>query len=216
MNKEITLHLIKEHKFRISIAIIWLLNILAGIVIVSGLENTFMPFTPLSLTIIFALILWHGDFKKEILLALGIPVIIGTIVSFLGVNYGFIFGDYAFGDNLGVKIFGVPLMIGFNWSILVFATSSISKLISNNSILAATAGAVLMTSLDIIMEISAPRFGYWEFKLGVAPVKNYVSWFIISFIAHLIFQKVLKTDHFMLSFHIFTAMTLFFSVFILI
>ena len=34
------------------------------------------------------------------------------ISEILGVNYGLIFGDYIYLDNLGYKVFGVPVIIG--------------------------------------------------------------------------------------------------------
>ena len=37
----------------------------------------------------------------------------------IGVNTGLLFGTYEYGANLGFKIFGVPLIIGVNWTVLI-------------------------------------------------------------------------------------------------
>ena len=44
--------------------------------------------------------------------------LIGMFSEFIGVNYGVIFGEYIYGNNLGFKLFGVPFLIGLNWVIL--------------------------------------------------------------------------------------------------
>ena len=49
------------------------------------------------------------------------------IAEILGVNYGLIFGKYDYGDNLGLKLLGVPLLIGLNWVVLTFICGSISN-----------------------------------------------------------------------------------------
>ncbi|NER13069.1 carotenoid biosynthesis protein [Leptobacterium flavescens] len=213
MGKPEILKLLLKEKLKVSIALIWLLNALAIIGIYAGFESVLVALTPLNLICILFLILWHTDFKKQTLIALSIPFLIGLTVSYLGVNYGLIFGPFSYGENLGFKVLNVPLIMGVYWAILTYSTASISKLISNHHILAAISGAVLTTSLDLLIEVSASRFDYWRFEQGFAPIQNYIGWFAVSFVVHLIFQKVLKNDHFMLSFHIFTAMTMFFSVF---
>ena len=203
-----------HNKLKISIAIIWISLILVVTGIKLGYESSFVQFIPYNICLLFFLILWHADFKKEVFYAISVPFIIGTVVEYFGVNYELIFGKYNYGETLGFKILGVPIIIGIYWTILVFATASISRLVSDNYLLSAISGAVLMTSLDILIEVSAPRFQLWEFQQGYPPLQKYAVWFFVSLIIHLIFQKILKSDHFMLSFHIFTALTIFFSVFI--
>ena len=51
------------------------------------------------------------------------------IAETIGVNFGILFGDYEYGENLGFKIFGVPFLIGINWIVLTFITGSLSSLI---------------------------------------------------------------------------------------
>ena len=59
--------------------------------------------------------------KKNIISALSI-FLIGMIAEILGVNFGIIFGEYEYLDNLGIKIFGVPIIIGVQWILLTFIT----------------------------------------------------------------------------------------------
>ena len=39
---------------------------------------------------------------------------------------------------------------------------------------------LMMMLLDILIEVSAPRFDFWLFKNDVIPLKNYIAWFVIG------------------------------------
>ena len=80
-------------------------------------------------------------------------------------------------------------MIGLNWAILIYCTAALAKKIQQNSVVSSAIGAILMVLLDAIIEISAPRFDFWEFENGHVPLQNYIGWFCTAFIAHLLFQK---------------------------
>jgi len=198
----------------ISITLIWLFNIAGIIGIIVGYEDWFISLTPLHLLVYIGLIFFNSENYKKILFALLIPFTIGVVAEYLGVNYGFIFGTYQYGERLGYKILGVPLMIGVNWAILVYSTAAIAQKISGNPIISSLIGALLMVALDIIIEVSAPRFDFWEFQDGIIPLQNYMGWFIIACIAHILFQKVYKIMHYTLSIHIFIAIFVFFTTFL--
>lgn len=208
--------MISKHKLNISIFIIWLFNISGIFGILSSYSNWFLSLTPLNLFIYFLVILVNvKPLNSSFFLAFSIPFLIGFITEFLGVNYSLLFGAYSYGENLGVKIYGVPLMICINWGVLTVITSDIAALFSKNLIIKSVLGGLLMMLLDILIEISAPRFDFWEFENLVIPIKNYIAWFYIGSIAHLgynIFK--LKTER-KISFHIFIAMLLFFTTFLI-
>ena len=51
---------------------------------------------------------------------------VGIFVEFLGVNYGLIFGNYEYGQNMGPKFLGVPFLIGINWIIITLISGGIT------------------------------------------------------------------------------------------
>ena len=51
----------------------------------------------------------------------------GMITEILGVQWGWIFGNYQYGDALGYKVLGVPLLIGVNWALLTIITGAIAQ-----------------------------------------------------------------------------------------
>ncbi|MFD2563803.1 carotenoid biosynthesis protein [Aquimarina rubra] len=203
-----------ERKLLISIILIWLFNISGIIGILIGYQDWFLSLTPLNLLLYLALILWNSKINLTLILALLIPFSIGMITEYLGVNHGLIFGDYQYGENLGIKIWGVPWIIGVNWTLLVYCTAAISKKIHHNIIVSSFIGAVLMVALDVIIEVCAPRFDFWEFKDGTAPLQNYIGWLATAFIALILFQKIHKTLQYAVSIHIFIAIFIFFTTFL--
>ena len=59
----------------------------------------------------------------------------GMITEILGVQLGWIFGDYQYGEALGYKLFGVPLLIGVNWTLLTLITGAIAQQFYENIIM---------------------------------------------------------------------------------
>ncbi|MAT23076.1 MAG: hypothetical protein CML86_06205 [Rhodobiaceae bacterium] len=96
----------------ISIALIWLFHVsgILGIIYVNS--NWFISFTPLNLTLNFILLLINCKGNKRVITIILLGFFIGMITEILGVQYGWIFGDYQYGSQLGTKLMGVPLLIG--------------------------------------------------------------------------------------------------------
>lgn len=207
--------MIAKYKVYLSIFIIWLFNVSGIIGILSSKSEWFLGLTPLNLMLYFIIILWN--LKKidiRFLYAFSIPFIIGFLVEFLGVNYSLFFGTYEYGENLGAKIGGVPIMICINWGVLTVITSDISKIISKNTVIRFVLGGFMMMILDVVIEISAPRFDFWEFENGVVPLKNYIAWFVIASIAHFFYNLFKIESDKKISIQILIAITIFFSTFL--
>ena len=115
---------------------------------------------------------------------------IGFLVEVIGVNYGIIFGNYTYGTVLGFKVLNVPLMIGVNWFFLSISCGGISDIFFKELIPKVLLGSFLMVFLDILIEPLAPVLNFWEFEGGIAPIKNYIGWFITSFLIQLVYQKM--------------------------
>ena len=110
---------------KISVVLIWLFHFsgLLGILFID--RELFLETTPVNLFITIVLLFVNlPDVNKNVLLAAVVAFLVGMAVELLGVNYGLIFGQYVYGDNLGVKVGGVPLLIGANWVMLTFITGA--------------------------------------------------------------------------------------------
>ncbi len=203
----------KANKKNISIFIIWLVHISGLLGMVFYDLDFFAGYTSLNLflmsIILFANIKLNN---KNRIFALLLIFLIGMLSEFIGVNYGLIFGEYIYGNNLGFKLFGVPFLIGLNWVILTVICANIASfLIKNNSILQMIiVGTSLMLLIDIVMEPIAPKLDLWKFKNLVVPSSNYIGWLIISILTQTIYNTKFKQKEVKLSFNLYTAIFTFF------
>ena len=196
---------------KISIGILWLFHLsgLLGLLYID--KNLFASLTPLNLFISSTLLFVNQKSlnKKEIIIVLLI-FLIGMIAEILGVNYGLIFGKYDYGDNLGLKLLGVPLLIGLNWVILTFICGSISNHFIKNKYLSIVVAIILMLLIDITLEPIAPILDYWEFSGSIAPIQNYIGWAFTSLLTLSIYQFFYSKKEFTFSINLFLAQLLFF------
>lgn len=194
--------LYKNKEFlRFSVFFVWLINISGFFGLLSDQKDFFLIMSPLAILITFILLILNYDFKqKGFITALISIIIIGFLVEFLGVNYDLFFGSYEYGNNLGYKIGGVPIIMSVNWLVLIFLAGSFTeKIIPNPLPLKVLFAALLMVFLDIFLEICAPKLDYWKFNEEVVPISNYNSWFIISAICLYIYFKLIKEKEYTLS-----------------
>jgi len=173
-----------------SIFIVWLVNISGFFGILSDEKDFFLSSSPYVLTMTLFLLLVNNTIDKKFLLRLFFIFLLGLSVEIIGVNFSFFFGEYKYGENLGVKIFDVPIVIGFNWVLLIILTGNFANRIFPKSIIGKVLfGSTMMILLDLLIEISAPKLDYWEFAINPVPFSNYFWWFVFSIIFHLIYQS---------------------------
>ena len=203
----------KANKKNISIFIIWLVHISGLLGMVFYDLDFFAGYTSINLflmsIILFANIKLNN---KNQIFSLLLIFLIGMFSEFIGVNYGLIFGEYIYGNNLGFKLFGVPFLIGLNWVILTVICANIASiLIKNNSIIQIIIlGTLLMLFMDFVMEPIAPKLDLWKFKNLVVPTSNYIGWIIISILTQTIYNIQFKVKEVKLSFNLYTAIFTFF------
>lgn len=198
----------------IAIAIVWLFHISGIIGISLGFQDWFASRTGLNLFIMFLVLVFF--FPLDSLKKWGIFFIFGILgifAEYLGVTFGLFFGEYAYGNNFGPKVFEVPILIGVNWAMLTFICGAIANGLAEHIFLKALLGTFMMLFLDLFMEKVAPIFDFWEFSGGYAPVDNYIAWGIISFIFHLVFHFAKIKGQFKISLHLYLVQLAFFVYF---
>ncbi len=197
---------------KVSIIIIWLFHLsgLLGLLYID--KNLFASLTPLNLFISTTLLFVNQTKASRLKFFIVFMIFfVGMLAEILGVQYGLIFGNYEYGNNLGLKLLGVPILIGFNWIVLTVICGSISEKIFNNSkVLAIIFGVVLMLILDLTLEPIAPVLDYWEFSGSKAPIQNYIGWGLTSLVTQCLYQYFYKNKEFIFSLNLFIAQFLFF------
>lgn len=203
-----------KYKLHFSVFLLVLFHISAMIGIGLGYKEWFVSKTPFTLLLSAVLLVWNypvNSLKKWGFA--GFCLFIGMLAEWIGVSRGWLFGDYAYGENMGPKFQGVPYLIGVFWAILVFVTGSIASRISRNLFVKIFLGAFLMVFLDYFMETVAPIFDFWTFEGGIAPLENYLTWFAVAFFLHFIFQKFDLKGNFKFSLALYLTQLIFFGYF---
>ena len=120
--------------------------------------------------------------------------VVGTyLFTFLaeavGVATGAVFGQYEYGSTLGWAWRGVPLVIAFNWAMVVNGSVCIAERavprgegVSRRVAIALLAG-LIATAFDFAMEPVAMRLDYWRWPGNAVPLQNYAAWFGIAVLA---------------------------------
>lgn len=177
LNREIT-----------SIAIIWLFHVSGILGIIYGNSEWFISATPLILSINFGLLLINCNSHKWFFHMVILGFLTGMITEILGVQRGWIFGDYKYGNALGYKILGVPMLIGVNWALLTIITAAIAQQFYENLFMRIVIGVCLMIFLDLLIEPIAPVLDFWAFEGGNAPLQNYIGWTAVAIFLQSIFH----------------------------
>jgi bisanhydrobacterioruberin hydratase len=161
-------------------------------------KSFFIGATPLNLLLMGCLLVaTHRQRNAAFWLFLGICTVTGITVEVIGVNTGWLFGQYAYGTVLGYKWQGVPLLIGINWFITIYCCgitvhTLLQKLLAKvgdtinqpqklQALSVVVDGASLAVFFDWIIEPVAIKLGFWAWGgNGAIPMFNYICWFGIS------------------------------------
>ena len=171
-----------------------------------------LPLSSFTLFCSFLVLLQSYRWKKEIVLASALVFLVGFGAEWVGVTSGKLFGNYWYGNNLGTKLFGVPLIIGINWAMLSLLCSAISIRWIKHPFIQLLAAAAIMTGLDWIMEPVAIKNDFWHWKNNHIPLFNFACWFGISCITNWVYISIAKPKVNKTSLTLFLLITLFFTI----
>ncbi|WP_051267901.1 carotenoid biosynthesis protein [Terrimonas ferruginea] len=162
----------------------------------------FLTATPFNLLLMMGLLFWtqkprNTGFWIFVLCCF----VAGMTVEIVGVQTSALFGHYNYGWIMGIKVLGVPLMLGVNWFMVVYISAITTwRLLSGTApLIKIIVTALLAVGYDWLMEPVAIRLGYWQWGGdGSVPVYNYITWFLVSMLLAAIFHwcKVSKDNKF--------------------
>lgn len=205
-------------KFWISASVAVLFNIGGIAAFLLWGKSLLSALSAVNLLIMAILVLINHEASTKKFLAVFISIVlIGLSAEIVGANTGIIFGNYKYSTVLGFSIFGVPLIIGLNWAVVVLGTYSLSQLIISSkfwpthltkSWVSITLASGLATLFDYLLEPVAIHLNFWQWQNGNIPLLNYISWFGVSFVALFVLTKT-KTEENKIAAIVLLAQTIF-------
>lgn len=149
----------------------------------------------------------------RILIPFSLVFLIGLFIEVIGVNTGYLFGDYTYSDSLGLKIMNTPIIIGLLWLSLSVGIQSLLKQTPLKKWVIISLGGLFMMLFDILLEPVAIHYDLWQWTAPSVPLYNYFCWFVFAFIMQIILfdftsKKGLFKYSFIVNFIFFLTLTL--------
>lgn len=192
------LHGILQQKSLVATGIALLVHTVGLVGMVWIDQAWFASMTPVNLLLMSALLLWTQESKDRLFYAVvGLSFFTGMLTEITGVHTGLLFGEYAYGTKMGFAIFGVPVVIGVNWFVVVFSAACAASLLAERirrllrmspatgvaariPLMDVLLSVTLAVGFDWIMEPAAVRLGFWTWAGdGNVPMLNYLTWFAV-------------------------------------
>jgi putative membrane protein len=205
-----------NNRFQFSLMLLIIIYAVGIVSVLSGHADSLMRLTFYNLLFAVALLLFNAEGIGKTYIGWFLFVALaGYLVELLGIETGWVFGEYQYGSGLGLKLFDVPFIIGFNWAVLVFASAAIVNKFSIPGWLKAALAATIMVLYDVLLEPVAVRFDFWNWNGGAIPMQNYIAWWIIAFLMLLGITYFTKNLRNRIALYIIAAQAIFFIIIIL-
>lgn len=156
--------------------------------VVAETRPVMLALTPVFLLVtgVVSLVLaWPSERRIRFVLWIAVAYAITLAAEIVGVATGLVFGAYYYGPTLGPALGGVPLIIGFNWVLVVLACTSLFTGLKAWRWWAPPVAALVATGFDAILEPIAMKYDYWQWVSGEIPLQNYLAWFVLALVVAL-------------------------------
>ena len=167
---------------------------IAGIIGIRFYPEFFLKTTFVAILIPLGMYFYRANIKKKDWFIIFLVYVITFFSEWIGVNYGWLFGSYSYGNSLGFKIGGVPLLIGLNWVLLALVSRQISSKLFSSKWLVIFVSAILMVLIDVIIEPLSGNLDFWYWENSTIPLSNYRDWFLVAVINQW-FLSFVKTNN---------------------
>lgn len=173
----------------------------------------FLTLAPFTLLLTALLLLAHHTPRcKSLVLYCLLTWLMGFGVEVIGVKTGLPFGHYYYGATLGWQVWTVPLIMGLNWLVLVYAVGNILSLLPIHNLTKSLVGALLLVGLDVLIESVASRLDFWHWQQAAIPYLNYVGWYGVSWGLLMLFYQFDFQVHNKLGGYVYMVLSSFFGL----
>lgn len=151
-------------------------------------KNIFTKLTPVALILSTILLVYFnmGKLNKKTIVYFVFVFIASFFIEVVGVKTGDLFGNYFYGNGLGVMIFKTPVLIGLNWVLMIYMSSAIFGNKSKSVVTQVIFTSLLMLSYDVVLEPAASKMNMWFWQGDKIPMQNFLMWGLVAVVFQLI------------------------------
>lgn len=212
MNVREQLSFVNKSSLLIAVLVIFYTVGIVGLLL-PAYHDYFLSLSFFNLMLSFGIVLIARKSKiSRFLLFMLVCIAYGFIAELIGTKTGLLFGNYSYGASLGYKMYGVPLVIGVNWALLIVSSASLVSTIKTTLFVRSVLAALLMTFLDVLIEPVAIKSDFWHWTNGSIPLYNYISWFFVALPIIYAYFKLNLTETNKVFNALFIQMILFFTI----
>jgi putative membrane protein len=134
--------------------------------------------------------------------AVAAAALVGFAAEVVGVDTGWPFGVYAYGDVLGPRLLGVPLLVPIAWTMIAWPAAVVARRLVATPAARVAVGAWALAAWDVFLDPQMVAAGAWRWSdptphlPGVpdVPLSNYAGWLMVAVVVSAIVQWVLRRD----------------------
>lgn len=117
-----------------------------------------------------------------------ITIAVSFTAECLGVHTGVPFTNYLYSPTLGIRLFGVPLLVLLAWLMAAYPALIIARRLASNRIKVALLGGFALAAWDVFLDPQMVGEGYWTWRttspslpgVTTVPLVNYFGWFVVA------------------------------------
>lgn len=182
MFKKITSHKLNAYRLHTIASLLIAVYAIGLLGILTPYQSQILIWAPFVLLITACLLLGHHrPFSPTFALYCLLTWLTSFMIEVIGVKTGIFFGNYYYGAILGWKLWEVPLIIGVNWLILVYAVGNMLHTLPIHNLSRSLVGSFMLVGLDILIELVASHLDFWYWYQAQIPIGNYFGWYGVSF-----------------------------------
>ncbi|MFT4601164.1 MAG: putative membrane protein [Arenicella sp.] len=149
--------------------------------------------------------------RRKSLLIFLVIFIVGYVIELIGVQTGYLFGQYEYETAMGPLLKGTPIFMGATWYATVSGAANISRFVKSPMYSQAILAGLLTVLMDVLIEQVAVSYGLWQWVGGEIPLYNYVCWFVFGTLFAFIYLKFTENKN-KVAFQLFWIWIAFFSI----
>jgi putative membrane protein len=137
----------------------------------------------------------------------GATLAVALCAEVVGVHSGMPFGRYSYGDTLGPRLFGVPLVVPCAWVMTAYPALVVARRLTGRrprgrAVAVPVAAAWALASWDVFLDPQMVAAGHWRWHDPVPalpgspgiPLTNYAGWMAVSLVLMTLLDRLLPAS----------------------